>query len=361
MNRRWAAAAVAVALAAAGVAGVLYARSRTAAADRTLATLDVAGGLGLHCTLPLAVNGRLATLSLPDGRLTAATVQRGPNDQGNSYASGHWLPVERSAVSPDGRSYAYVTTTTGAPGQGPVSTLVVHDVSTGRDRQLWSGDGQARHAVWSREGIFLEIRFDLWMVDPGRPGVAHRVGPNPPSTPGPGRGPVSFGLVANGAAWALIPSVPPTNGPFTNDVVLRMDLADGTVSRWYQAPPGNTLSVLGLDAAGHALLSVADPMRQVGNIGYSLPAKGMLLLAGRDEAVPIALPDPALAPDTAFTDVHGIWVSGADSLWLYRDGSLTRVATIPARLLPPTPRLELPPGAPGPSRGSAAVVLGPCS
>jgi hypothetical protein len=360
---RWFAAALAVALVVVAAA-VIAARGRSGASERTLGTLPVASGLGLRCTLPVFIDGRLATLSLPAGQLTAAPVQPGPNDQGRSFAGGRWLPVGRQAVSPDARSYAYLTTTTGVPGQPAVSTLFVHDVGAGRDRPVWSGDGQARDVQWAREGIFfnrIDRGFDLWSVDPGRPGSAHRVGPNPPIEPGPGQPPVFFGAVANGTAWALVPSAFSGNGSVTNDVVLRMDLADGTISRWYQAPPGNTLTILGLDGGGHPLLGVADPMSQVGNIGYEHPAKAMLLLSGRDQAVPIALPDPSLGPDGALTDAHGTWVAGADALWLYRDGRLVRVATVPARLRPPTPRLSLPPGAPGPARGSAAALLGPCT
>ena len=252
--------------------------------------------------------------------------------------------------------------TTGAPGRQAVSTLFVHDVGGGRDRPLWSGDGQAREVAWTREGVFFYRNFDLWTVDPGRPGVADRVGPNPPSRPpGPGHPSVFFGSIANGTAWALDSSAPIGDGPFTYDVVLRMDLADGTVSRWYQAPPGNTLTILGVDGEGHPLLVVADPMREVGNIVYPMPAKAMLLLAGPDRAVPIALPDPALEPGGALTDAHGTWIVGADALWLYQDGRLVRVATLPARLRPPTPRVSLPAGAAGGARGSVAVLLGPCT
>lgn len=361
MSRWLAAVAAAVAVVAVAAAGVVYTRSRSAAPDRTLATLDVAGGLGLRCTLPLRVNGRLATLSLPDGRLTAAAVQPGPNDQGESYADGRWLPVLRSAVSPDGRSYAYVTTASGAPGHGLVSMLFAHDVSTGQDRELWSGDGQAGEPVWTPQGIFFSQNFALWAVDPGRPGLARRVGPNPPSRPGPGHSPPLFGSIANGAAWALATSAPVVNGPVTNDVVLRMDLADGTVTKWYQAPPGNTLLILGLDEQGRPLLGVADSPQQIGNLGYELPARAMLLLAGRNQAVQIPLPNPALAPDGGFRDAHGVWIMGADALWLYRDSQLREVATIPPPMRPPAPRISLPPGAPAPALGAAAVVLGPCT
>jgi hypothetical protein len=233
-------------------------------------------------------------------------------------------------------------------------------VSTGRDRQIWSGDGQAREPVWTRDGIFFYRDFDLWAVEPRRPGVAHRIGPNPPSRPSSESPPVFFGAIANGAAWALVPSVPSRNGPVTNDVVLRMNMADGTVTRWYQAPPGSTLSVLGLDAQGRLLLGIADPMRRVGNLAYELAARGILLLAGRDQAIPVPLPDPALAPDRAFADAHGVWISGADALWLLRDGRLTRVATVPARLRPRSGFSQLP-GEPAPAVGPAAVVMGACT
>jgi type IV secretory pathway protease TraF len=365
-RRRWAAiGAVALAMVlTAGVAAVAAVRARGSGSG-ALGTVEVPAGLGLRCSLPVVVDGgRLAMVSLPDGRVTAAATQRGPYDEGDAYARGRWLPVQPSAVSPDGRSYAFASQTTDGAGRLPASRVMVHDVASGRDREVWNGDGQAMVLEWSDAGIAFErtgADLGAWLVDPGRPSSARRVGPHLPGSPAGGLPPARFGRFGRGAAWGVTSSASPSNGAVANDLVQRLDLADGAVSTWYQAPPGRTAWIIAMDAGGRPLVAVADAPRTIDGVWYASPATALLLLSAPGQATPVALPDPNLHPDSAFSDAHGTWVTAPGSLWLYRDGRLVRVARVPAGLFPASRTPSPPAGAPVRTAGALLSVAGPCA
>src|SRR5215470_10648259 len=140
---QWAAGAVAVLLAVAIVAGLLFVRHRgtaqpaasgqPAVAGHRVGALSMTAQLDFHCTLPVETYLTQALVSLPDGGVTAADhvvpAVRGVSEPGSSYASGRWLPVPSAWVSADGSSYAYVARTEGVRGQTETETLFVHDVA----------------------------------------------------------------------------------------------------------------------------------------------------------------------------------------------------------------------------------------
>jgi hypothetical protein len=261
-SRQWAAGAVAVLLAVAIVAGLLFVHHRgsaspapagqPAASGHPIGALTMTAQLDFHCALPVQTYSPRAFVSMPDGAVTedrtltsARPVVKSP---GSSYAGGRWLPVPTAWVSADGSSYAYITRTTSAPSAAPTSapsaaptsapsaatptsarsaatslslvpdsavssTLFVHDVARDADRQLWSGGESAQMIGWGSGGVYFiregtpgDVFMELWAVDPSGHGGAHRVGPK---SARPAGGPSDVvpallqagTLIAGGAAW----------------------------------------------------------------------------------------------------------------------------------------------------------------
>jgi hypothetical protein len=360
---RLVAAAIAVALVAA--AGLLAFRWTRPPASQSL---DVTTRLDFRCTLPVIVAGRPATVSIPDGSVSDSHATFGPHDQGDSYAGGRWLPVLPQWVSPDGRSYAYITFTSGPGTQ--TSTLFVHDVAGGGDRAVWSGPGQAMLDLWAPSGIYWNRMASdrpsnqLWVVDPAHPEGAHAIGPNPP--PATPRGSIPplmlFGQIAGGAAWAVTASHEPAggSGAIINDELVRMDLRDGSLSTWYQALTGSEIDLLAFDPAGRALVGLAHPAVEVGNVFYPQPVRSLALVTGRGTSSPVPMPEPDLEPIDMSTDAHGTWLTGPGSLLLYRDGRLVKVADVGANVAPPERQPAYPAGVPAPRPGGQLTVVGRC-
>jgi hypothetical protein len=360
-RRPWLGVAGAVAAVLVAAAGLLAFRSMQSPSG---GSLDVVTRLDFRCTLPVVLDGRLATVSIPDGAVAGSAATIGKHDQGDSYFGGRWLPVQAAWVSPDGGSYAYITWSSGAGTE--TSTLFVHDVARGSDRALWTGPGQALLDVWTAGGIYLNLLSStgpgsrLWVVDPARPAGAHAVGPNPPQA---GPHPTLFGQVVGGAAWTIAASREPAAGSsvVVNDELVRMDLRSGSLTTWFQAPAGLDIGLLAFDRAGRPLVGLAPASIEVENVIYPLPVRSLALVTGRGASRPVAMPDPDLEPDGGFADEHGIWLTGPGSLWLYRNGRLTKVAGVSARVAPPARQPAYPAGVPAPRRGAALHVAGPCT
>jgi hypothetical protein len=213
-------------------------------------------------------------------------------------------------------------------------------------------------AGWGPGGLYFTVRppaagkgyldtLDVWVVDPAHPAGAHRVGPNPaPSSQlVAGESPLfSFHApLGGGAAWDTDYSRPPKvvifqvgGGEVTSDPdrVERMDLRTGTLSAWYVGPPGTTVQIAGLDAAGHPVLTVQPATGSSPNsTGSAAQGPRLLLLTGPDQTVDMSAGSPPPVESQAvFADAHGIWMATARSLWLYRHGGLQKVADLPARL-----------------------------
>ena len=381
---QWAGGGVAIVLVLAVVASLILVRhggapAHSASTGRLVGALNMTTQVGFRCSLPVVGYLTEARVSLPDG---GVTVDRTLDSQqgkpyGFTYAGGRWLPVQASWVSPDGRFYAYTTTTSGVPGKQATSAVFVYEIATGRARQLWSGETSGQVVGWGPGGVYFSrlatgqtgpVSPELWVVDPANPAAGHRVGPNPPqsqaSDPAMPTKYGSFVRIAGGAAWGFTyvkPSAPSPSyvpGPGTID---RMDLRDGSVSTWYTAPDGKSVSIAGADAQGHPVLflnvmgkpQAADAAGSgIVTTPYLPPPPEVLLLTGPNQTRTIASgSDSAFRPNLTLSDAHGTWFSSPGSLWLYRNGSLNKVADVPAELFPtPTP----PPGV----TGKGSVVPG---
>ena len=411
---QWAAGGAAVLLAVMIVAGLVFVRQRTpgqpAAAGHLVGSLNMTTQLDFRCTLPVQAYLSEARISLPDGGVTvdqAQTQGKGTPVYGGVYVNGKWLPVPRAWLSSDGRSYAYVTSTTGVPGQAQTAAVYVHDVARGTDRKLWSGTGYTQMIGWGPGGVYFALQqmdagkgpsvaTEVWVVDPASPSAAHRVGPNPPqAAPAPNEAfmPMfQFGTrIAGGAAWTVKPGasqgpIPPGGGSVvvTPSQVLRMDLKDGSLSAWFTAPDGTSLSIAGTDQQGRPILFIRTNPKAVlmtpANSGAAVkeppevmypPPPRVLLLTGANQTVEISNgSDSAFRPLSASGDTHGIWFASPGTLWLYRHGSLAKVADIPASLFPlptpppnaptPPPNYTKPAPPPGYPVGVSLNLLGPC-
>src|SRR5215467_172830 len=323
---QWAAGGVAVLLAVTIVAGLAFVRQRSAAhpaaTGQLAGSLTMTAQLDFRCTLPVQGYLSLGRISLPDGGVTVDQVQpqgKGTPAFGSVYVGGKWLPVPRTWLSPDGSAYAYVTTTSGVPGQAQTATVYVHDIARGPDRKLWSGSGYAQTIIgWGPGGVYFGLQptassqgftgQEVWVVDPANPSAAHRVGPNPPQTAAPGVPAVplfQFGTrIAGSAAWTVKQGVtqgpiPPGGGVIARSPaeVVRMELKDGSLSTWFTAPDGTNVGIAGTDQQGHPILiinttpklvqqpqSSGAPVPVPSEVIYPPPPR-VLLLTGANQTV----------------------------------------------------------------------------
>lgn len=363
-----------------------------------IGNVQVAPGFNVKCSLPVTAYGwTAAMISLPDGAVTVdKSVPLAPGGKGLGMVSfdaslQKWVPVQRQWVSPDGRYYAFSTSTTGVPGEPPSADLRIREITSGKDRTAWKGQGNANVLGWSGSTVYFVLQGafttfgaptsspEVWAADASG-GNAHRVGPNPPPpAPEPGKPPVysfsGFGYIGSGGIWTMtanrIPQpvgaegapVKPSmvGGP---DTITRMDLATGTLSSWYTVPEGNTVAVVGLDEQGRPIISQSDPSemmkwKMAGTPpppGWTPPPPKFFVLTAKNQAAPISFPENSFSAGPMSSDSHGTWLSTPGQIWLLRSGKLTKVADVPEQLFPaPTP----PPGAapmPKPATSAATQV-----
>jgi hypothetical protein len=388
--------AVAVVLTVAAVTGLLLIRQRgtaptPVAAGHSAGSLTMTAQLDFRCTLPVQAYGTQARISVPEGSVTVDhTLQpsKATPSYGATFAAGRWLPVPPAWVSPDGRSYAYITTTTGVPGQPPTTALHVHDVAASADRPVWSSDGYAQLIGWAAPaelvfarqagsaGLASPLNLEVWALDPADPGRAHRIGPNPTGQPASSGAIVPLfqggSRIVGGAVWTVSAGSRqqgPAAGaqPAIPHLLVRMDLKDGSLRTWFTSSDAAGITVIAIDQQGHPIVVVTTlPTRKGGP-----PQQRVLLLTGPDQSVEIASgADPSFRPVSAIADGHGIWLTSLGSLWLYRQGALTKIADVPASLFqppappanaptPPTNVATLTPST-GVAVGTPVMLAGPC-
>ncbi len=391
---RWLAGALAVLLALGVVGGLVY-YYRSGARPlkgETVGSVAVSG-VDFKCRLPVLAGAAGAFISFPDGAVTidhrvGLNLYKGGFGYTYDAQVERWVPVPRSALSPDGRSYAYLAQTTGVPGEMTSTSLHTHEIASGKDHVLWEGSGSSMgpNLTWLPDGIYFSVVLfqasgpagpafpALYVADPNHSGAPRRVGPNPPpQPPSPGQpyfsGPDIFTFVGGGAAWATgnripkeapSPNKPPAPGIFGPDRVLRMDLRDGSVSTWYTVSGNDLVSLLGLDQQGRPILALFQPAFKTAPAPSTEgpPAARLVLLTAAGQTVEITSGNPDFRPGSSpWADSHGIWFGSWNSLWLYTQrGGLRQVAAIPAGLFPsPTPPSGYPAKG-GPASGARSEI-----
>lgn len=348
--------AVAIAIATTSVLLVTLARINSAPgppleAGAAIGNIQVSSPVGITCALPVVANGHAATISLANGVVTAFPNHDSPRNifvNATAYAGGRWLPVVPEAVSPDGRSYAYATSTQNPEARLSHTRVLIRDVHYGTDREVWGGDGYAEIIGWGVDGLYFVHApkgfgtglTDVMVVTRAGRGSVQRVGPNPPfpKDAATGQLPIFTGRdhwISGAGVFTAFGSRPPTpssNGPspVAIDTLTHMDLHTGSLSTWFKAPAGKTIGMLGLDGAGRPVFTLTD----VGNNPRTTPTV-QLMTAPNQAALIGDGSDPAFVPYEAFADSNGLWLSSRlGSVWLYRNGTLTHIADLPEQLFP---------------------------
>jgi hypothetical protein len=195
-------------------------------------------------------------IAIPGGKFTLApeTVTNLPPEQisGWTYSQvlGHWLPVRRQAVSPDGTQYAYV--------QYTLSAQVIHvvDGRTKADRVLVDSK-DLDWPNWQTDGIYVDHHLigsdfgrGLARVDVTTGSVTEI--PVPPLTGGH-----SDWTVAGGVAWATdwTPGLPAQFG--LNNRLQRYDLTTGHLATWFYDPNKN-IALNGFSASFQPMVEIED-------------------------------------------------------------------------------------------------------
>ena len=407
---RWLAGVVVLLLTLALVGGLVYHRLSSRSLGAQSVGSATVSGVDFSCRLPVLAGAAVGFISFPNGAVTIdRSVSLDPFKGGYGYTydtkDGRWVPVPGSALSPGGRSYAYLAQTTGIPGQMTSMSLHAHEIASGQDRLLWESSGSPmgpNMVTWLSGGIYFSAVLipvgspdnspfpAVYVSDPNHAGTPRRVGPNPAPLP-PAldqpyySGPDGFALIGGGAAWAMgnripreapSPNKPPEPGTFGPDRILRMDLRDGSVSTWYTVNGTGLVSLMGLDGQGRPILSLFEPkpyFEATPPPTYEPPLAHLLLLTGPSQTAELTSNNPDFhlgSPPMA--DPHGIWFGSWNSVWLYtQDGGLRQVATIAAGLFPsPTPPPGFPakpavppsgkPGLPAYMQGTLVMPAGSC-
>jgi hypothetical protein len=312
--------------------------------------------VNFRCNLPVNVGYSPAVfvqVQLPGGMV----VNRSDPPSSDLYPvssydvqAGRWIPVLPSAISPDGRFWAYGTGVTGGSG-GPSGSVHSVDLVTGKDSQVWSGPGGAQvFGIVANTIYFEQLTGDagptyLWAVDRSRAGSAHRIAAVPAGW--------NSSRIAVGPAGAFNVR---SAADGSSGSLERMDLNSGTVTTWFATSAG-VVSLLGLDAQGRPVIAVSGS-----------PGARVLLLTGQNRSVQIADgSNVSFQPKSAQADSHGIWFGEPGSIWLYQPNvGLREVFAMPQSLFPAPPTKQVPgltmPTPPvGTPSGAEMEVIGSCT
>jgi len=220
-----------------------------------------------------------------------------------------WVPVDKQMLSPDGATYLYGTLRTG-------NEYHAVDVKTGNDTMLWGSDRFFR--VFGLDNKYAYAMLDatggahLWRLPlDGTDGSQIRAGG-------------TWLFVNGGALWGTGSASLPAGAPFT---LQRLDLQQNTETTWVQlSGPGR---LVGFNATGAPIVQVGGPggdvivaptpgvQRPVAHAFYF--AKGTI---GIDHL-------PALG------DANGIWLAGADGIYLSVNGVPSKQSFVQAYLAGP--------------------------
>lgn len=133
-----------------------------------------------NCTLPILSVGSagwvVGFVNTGTGRFTPDLAATAANkNQSYDPVVRRWVDAPADAVSPDGKSYAYVATN---PSSG-VARLHVRDIESGQDRVIWTLPEAGTVEAWKANGIRIfwnRFAWSYWLVDPNTGAVATNPG-----------------------------------------------------------------------------------------------------------------------------------------------------------------------------------------
>ena len=227
---------------------------------------------------------------------------------GLSYdrSASRWIPVPGRHASLDGSTYIYY-----APRKGveihAVSVRTGADIVLARDQdQMWDPIGLDNRFVYAMLGATSQAT-DLWRI-PLDGGKASQV-----TTGG------HWLAVTAGSAWGTDADLP-SGMPL---LLTRLDLTTGQTTRWGSFDDNATL--LGFDAVGWPVMTLGD----IDGAVVVLPSAGVMRGVAR-LVLPLRPGYDHYAPAGALGDAHGIWLTGADGIYLSVDGNATKVSSVHA-------------------------------
>jgi hypothetical protein len=136
----------------------------------------------------------------------------------------------------------------------------------------------------------------LWLLDPATGKVRLIDGSH------------SWGMMANGVAWALAHEQSPGSSP--TKAIYRLDIASGHVERWYETD--KPISMLSPDSDGHVLVVMGED---------SPPRLGLLVGPGQFQRLDVPLELPMVRE--GYLRNPGVWLSlrfGGLALYTASDG-----------------------------------------
>ena len=282
----------------------------------------------LQCRLPMAFDtggssqdtSYRAFVQFPEGRVTITETFAGTLPKWTAYVrpGNRWLPLDWTFILPDETGYVEVETEQQAP---YTTRLHLFDSATAHERllQVPTPDGAPRFGYWLRgyrhEGAYVsEVALatedgghGLWLLDTNT-GTRRELAP--------------FGywpIIAAGGAWGYANDdtvAPAPNGFAAFNSVVRLDLGTGQTQTWLTTP-GRRIDILGIDASDRLLVEAS-------NGSFESPSVAELRLLSapgqwRTYPVPGSSTSSGLAPTyfTGVTDANGIWIDGANEIYLF--------------------------------------------
>ena len=245
-----------------------------------------------------------------------------------------WVPVARTAVSPDGRSYAYIE-------MGDAGAFNIHivGIASGKDISYPESANVAGMGAqpivfdYSADGIYLIQAFEhvwagVWLFQPPNGPIHQVTDVNKPEVSA-GSGVIWYGEVN-----------PADPDPFSSrssagifpDEVERLDLKTGARAQWLYRP-GQSVEVIGVDVQGRPVIVHLVPGTDpgIGQPGFFDHSQSELLL-GLDATHQRSIYKGQLVESLSapIADSHGVWFGSLYGIYLYTSsGSLIKVSNHP--------------------------------
>ncbi len=285
--------------------------------------------VGFTCRLPIMTPDKQgAFVSFPSGSvLIDPQAQALANQWGFYYdrVFSRWLPVQRQAVSPDGKHYAYGEF--GADqSHGPRMHVV--DVATGADHVFDTPTGawNVRYDVldYAAEGIYLytnyEVSYGVALMNPTT-GVIQPLASLPDIQASAG----------NRAFWVgtVNPADPnPLGGiEIQPNQIDRFSLVDGTRVPWLYRP-STAPRVIGSDLQGHPIVQVVNGRNGSIDADYG----GELILVMNPQSQRSIFTGSGKLVSSMFmsiSDSHGTWFGTDHGIYLYTGTAFMKVSNQP--------------------------------
>ena len=240
-------------------------------------------------------------------------------------AVGRWVPAPAQHVLPDGSAYVYEVE---LPDPHAYQIHLV-EVATGADRVVYQMPYDNGYSVvaFQREGIYVQpilhksgLPGGLWLYDIATSTLK--------AIPNASTG--TWQSVVDGAAWGGA-------GGTAGNTLTRLNVETGQTTTWFSHTVqgavfegyGYGVSLLGFDDASHPLVEVFPPGN--GSPNPNQPGEPEVWLVNAPgQATKLSgislRADAALSP--GLSDPHGLWLVGADGIYLYTDAGFRRAAPL---------------------------------